>query len=201
VVPNASRAVLQWKSRSGLDAPDMQILQSGNGGIRDAMERRGLSPDAWWSLAPGIIRPQRRGQLRLTGPNPDDRIEVLAGTLSHPDDLEAAVASVRMCRELAGCDALRPFIGRELMPTGPDDDALRGFVRNGAVTYWHQSCTAKMGRDPMSVVDAQLKVYGVGRLRVADGSIMPRVTASNTMGPSVVIGERAGEMLKAEHGL
>jgi choline dehydrogenase len=201
VVPNASRAVLQWKSRSGLDAPDMQILQSANGGIRGAMERRGLSPDAWWSLAPGIIRPQSRGRLRLTGPNPDDRIEVLAGTLSHPDDLEAAVASVRMCRELAGSDALRPFIGRELMPTSPDDDALRDFVRDGAVTYWHQSCTAKMGRDPMSVVDAQLKVYGVGRLRVADGSIMPRVTTGNTMGPCVVIGERAGEMLKAERGL
>jgi choline dehydrogenase len=87
------------------------------------------------------------------------------------------------------------------MPTSSDDDALRDFVRNGAVTYWHQSCTAKMGRDPMSVVDAQLKVYGVGRLRVADGSIMPRVTTGNTMGPCVVIGERAGEMLKAEHGL
>lgn len=99
-----------------------------------------------------------------------------------------------MSRELAGCDALRPFIGRELMPTGPDDDALRDFVRNGAVTYWHQSCMAKMGRDPMSVVDAQ--VYGVGRLRVADGSIMPRVTASNTMGPCVVIGERAGKCRK-----
>jgi choline dehydrogenase len=201
VVPNAGRAVLQWKSRSGLDAPDMQILQSANGGIRGAMERRGLSPDAWWSLAPGIIRPQSRGRLRLTEPNPDDRIEVLAGTLSHPDDLEAAVASVRMCRELAGSDALRPFIGRELMPTSPDDAALRDFVRDGAVTYWHQSCTAKMGRDPMSVVDAQLKVYGVGRLRVADGSIMPRVTTGNTMGPCVVIGERAGEMLKAKHGL
>ena len=201
VLPNASRAVLQWKSRSGLDAPDMQILQSANGGIRDAMERRGLPPDAWWSLAPGIIRPQSRGRLHLTGPNPDDRIEILAGTLSDPDDLEAAVASVRTCRELAGSDALRPFIGRQLMPTSSDDDALRDFVRNGAVTYWHQSCTAKMGRDPMSVVDAQLKVYGVGRLRVADGSIMPRVTTGNTMGPCVVIGERAGEMLKAEHGL
>jgi choline dehydrogenase len=179
----------------------MQILQSANGCIRDAMERRGLPPDAWWSLAPGISRPQSRGRLRLTGPNPDDRIEILAGTLSDPDDLEAAVARVRMCRELAGSDTLRPFIGRKLMATSSDDDALRDFVRNGAVTYWHQSCTAKMGRDPMSVVDAQLKVCGVGRLCVADGSIMPRVTTGTTTGPCVVIGERAGEMLKAEHGL
>lgn len=69
--------------------------------------------------------PQSRGRLRLTGPNPDDRIEILAGTLSDPDDLEAAVASVRTCRELAGSDPLRPFIGRQLMPTSSDDDALK----------------------------------------------------------------------------
>jgi choline dehydrogenase len=58
-----------------------------------------------------------------------------------------------------------------------------------------------MGRDPMSVVDANLKVYGVENLRIADGSIMPRVTTGNTMAPCVIIGERAGEILKADHKL
>jgi choline dehydrogenase len=72
-------------------------------------------------------------------------------------------------------------------------------VREGAITYWHQTCTAKMGRDSMSVVDGSLKVYGIERLRIADGSVMPRVTTGNTMAPCVVIGERAAEILKTHH--
>jgi choline dehydrogenase len=60
----------------------------------------------------------------------------------------------------------------------------------------HQTCTAKMGRDSMAVVDATLRVYGVDNLRVDDGSIMPRVTTGNTMAPCAIIGERAGELLK-----
>ena len=78
---------------------------------------------------------------------------------------------------------------------------LEDFVRDAAITYHHQTCTAKMGRDSMSVVDAQLKVYGIENLRVADGSIMPRVTTGNTMAPCVVIGERAAESLRTEHKL
>jgi choline dehydrogenase len=78
---------------------------------------------------------------------------------------------------------------------------LERFIRDAAVTYWHQTCTAKMGRDAMSVVDAELKVYGIEKLRIADGSIMPRVTTGNTMAPCVIIGERAVEILKATHKL
>ena len=73
-------------------------------------------------------------------------------------------------------------------------------MREGATTYWHQSCTAKMGRNAMSVVDAQLRVYGIERLRVADSSILPRITTGNTMAPCVVIGERAADLLHTEHG-
>jgi choline dehydrogenase-like flavoprotein len=73
--------------------------------------------------------------------------------------------------------------------------------RDSIGTYWHQARTAKMGRDPMSVVDGNLKVYGIDNLRIADESIMPRVTTGNTMAPCVIIGERAGEVLKAEHKL
>jgi choline dehydrogenase len=58
-----------------------------------------------------------------------------------------------------------------------------------------------MGRDAMSVVDHRLRVYGINRLRIADGSIMPRIVTGNTMAPCVVIGERAGEMLKADHNV
>jgi choline dehydrogenase len=87
------------------------------------------------------------------------------------------------------------------MPGNLKGTQLENFIRNAAVTYWHQTCTAKMGRDSMSVVDGNLKVYGIEKLRIADGSIMPRITTGNTMAPCVIIGERAGEILKADHKL
>lgn len=90
---------------------------------------------------------------------------------------------------------------REAIPGEINSEELGHFVRDAAVTYWHQSCTAKMGRDAMSVVDAALSVYGIERLRVADGSIMPRVTTGNTQAPCAIIGERAAEMMKADHAL
>jgi choline dehydrogenase-like flavoprotein len=89
----------------------------------------------------------------------------------------------------------------EVMPGDLKGAELEDYVRNAAVTYWHTSCTAKMGRDAMSVVDGDLKVHGVENLRIADGSIMPRITTGNTMAPCVVIGERAAEILKTAHGL
>jgi choline dehydrogenase len=69
------------------------------------------------------------------------------------------------------------------------------------VTFWHQVGTARMGRDPMAVVDGRLKVYGIDGLRVADGSIMPRTTTGNTMAPCVIIGERAALTIADEHRL
>jgi choline dehydrogenase len=137
----------------------------------------------------------------LTGPNPDDAIQIEANTLSHPDDLKAAVACVELCREIGNAAALRPFTRREVMPGNLRGAELEDFIRDAAAPYWHQTCTAKMGRDSTSVVDAQLKVYGIEHLRIADGSIMPRVTTGNTMAPCIIIGERAAEALRNEHRL
>jgi choline dehydrogenase len=75
------------------------------------------------------------------------------------------------------------------------------FIRDGVATVWHQSCTAKMGRDDMSVVDSRLKVYGIERLRIADASVMPRVPLANTMAPSVIIGEQASRAIARERRL
>jgi len=121
--------------------------------------------------------------------------------MSHPDDVKAAIGAVQLCREIGNSTAFRPFVKREVMPGNLKGAELENFVRDSVVTYWHQTCTAKMGRDSMSVVNANLKVYGIENLRIADGSIMPRVTTGNTMAPCVIIGERAGEILKADHKL
>jgi choline dehydrogenase len=87
------------------------------------------------------------------------------------------------------------------MPGNLKGAELENFIRDAASSYWHETCTAKMGQDAMSVVDGKLKVYGIANLRIADGSIMPRVTTGNTMAPCVIIGERAAEILRMEHKL
>jgi choline dehydrogenase len=106
-----------------------------------------------------------------------------------------------LAREIGNSAALRPFTGREVAPGPISAPELEQFFRDGLVTHWHQSGTAKMGRDAMSVVDGKLKVYGVDGLRIADASILPRVTTGNTMAPCVIVGERAAAALRNDHKL
>jgi choline dehydrogenase len=112
----------------------------------------------------------------LTGPGSLDPADIESNLLSHPDDLKAPVAVVELCREICNSVALHPFLKQEVVPGNVKESALENYLRNTAVSWWHQTCTAKMGRDSLSVVDANLKVYGIENLRIADGSIMPRVT-------------------------
>jgi choline dehydrogenase len=198
---NAGEATFFWKSNPALDAPDLQTCQ-GEIPICSAETAATFNPPAAsWTLLGGVVRPKSRGRIRLRGPNPNDPVEIEANTLAHPDDLKAGIACVELCREIGNSTPLRSFTKREVMPGNLRGAALEGFVRDAATTYFHQTCTAKMGRDSMSVVDGQLKVYGIENLRIADGSIMPRVTTGNTMAPCIIIGERAAEALRNEHRL
>lgn len=196
-----SEAILFWKSRSGLEYPDLFACQAEVPKSTDENAARFGLPKAGWTLFGAVAQPNSRGRLRLTGPNPLDPIQIEANTLSDPDDLKAAISCVELCREIGNSDPLRPFAKREVMPGNLKGRQLEEYVRDAATSYWHETCTAKMGRDTMSVVDGHLNVYGIDNLRIADGSIMPRITTGNTMAPCVIIGERAAEILKAEHRL
>jgi choline dehydrogenase len=198
---NGAEATFFWKSNPGLDTPDLQTCQVEVPLCSAETGARFKPPAASWTLYGAVVRPKSSGQIRLTGPNPDNPIQIEANSLSHPDDLKAAVACVELCREIGNSAALLPFTKREVMPGNLRGPALEDFIRDAASTYHHQTCTAKMGCDSMSVVDGQLKVYGIENLRIADGSIMPRVTTGNTMAPCIIIGERAAEALRNEHGL
>jgi choline dehydrogenase len=198
---NVGEATFFWKSDASLDTPDIQTCQAEIPLAAAEMLARHNVPADSWTMFGGIVRPKSRGQLRLTGPNPHDPIEIHANFLQHPDDQKAMVRCVELCREIGNSEALRPFVKREVMPGNLNGAELENFIRDSVITYWHHTCSAKMGRDSMSVVDANLKVYGIENLRIADGSIMPRVTTGNTTAPCVIIGERAGEILKADHKL
>jgi len=196
---NLGEATFFWKSQSGIASPDLQTCQAE---VPLASPENAATfglPASGWTMAAGVVRPKSRGRIALTGPNPLDPVQIDANFLSHPDDLKAAIACVELSREIGNSAALRPFTKREVMPGNLKGTELENFVRDAVMSYCHETCTAKMGRDSMSVVDGHLKVYGIDNLRIADGSIMPRVTTGNTMAPCVVIGERAGEMLRKDH--
>ena len=198
---NCGEATFFWKSNPELDTPDLQTCQ-GEVPICSAETAAKFNPPmASWTLLGGLVRPKSRGQIRLTGTNFDDPVRIGANMLSHPDDVKAAIACVELCREVGNSAPLGRYTKREVMPGALKGSELEDFVRSAAITYHHQTCTAKMGRDSMSVVDSQLKVYGIDKLRIADGSIMPRVTTGNTMAPCVVIGERAAEVLRNDYRL
>ncbi|MDB5447420.1 MAG: glucose-methanol-choline oxidoreductase [Phenylobacterium sp.] len=193
-------ATFFWKSDPSLATPDLQALVAEFPFTTPEVAHFSPPPGSW-SLLPSLVRPGSRGRLRITGPKPSDPIEILADTLSDPADMKALIHAVELCREIGNSPAMSPFVKREVMPGNLAGSALENFVRDAASTVHHQTCTAKMGHDEMSVVDGRLRVYGIDNLRIADGSILPRVTTGNTMAPCVIIGEKAAEFIKSEAGL
>lgn len=198
---NGAEVTYFWGSTPGLTSPDVQTcvaetpIASRENGVRYGM------PEYGWTLIAGVVAPKSRGHIELTGPDPDDAVCIEANMLSAPEDLRTAVAAVELSRQIGNSPEMRPFALREVMPGPLKGVELEQYIREAAQTYWHQCGTAKMGRDAMSVVDGELSVHGVQNLRVADASIMPRVTTGNTMAPCVVIGERAADILRIEHSL
>jgi len=197
---NGGEVTLFWKSDNSLVTPDIQLLQA-EFPLLTPENAHYVAPAAAWSISACLVRPGSSGRVSITGSDPRDPVQIDANTLEDPADLKALLRAVEFSREIGNSAALRPFARREVMPGSSNPSELENFVRNGISTVWHQTSTAKMGRDPMSVVDSHLSVYGVENLRIADASIMPRVTTGNTMAPCVIIGERAAEMLRETHKL
>jgi choline dehydrogenase len=184
-----------WKSRDDLESPNFYTYAIQGPVVTPEIAQRFNPPAAAWSLVVGM-RPSSRGSVHLTGANADDPVKIDANYLSHAQDLKDLIAGLATVRQIGNSPALRPYSGREIMAGSLGDKELEQFFRDAATTFWHQCGTAKMGRDEMSVVDGELKVYGVEGLRVADASILPRVTTGNTMAPCVVIGEQAAAFLQ-----
>ena len=195
-----SEATLYWRSDSRLRLPDMFHCQV-EFPVPSAENATLGVPAHGWTMFAGLAHPQSRGRITLSGPDLDDAPVIEPNTLSHPADLRGALDNIRFVQELGAQASFKGLVKGERLPGKMDAKSLENYARNAAVTYWHQSCTAKMGRDAMSVVDNRLCVYGVHGLRIADASIMPHVTSGNTMAPCVVIGERAVEEIRARHGI
>jgi choline dehydrogenase len=192
---NAAEANLFVKSSPELGTPDLHIWHVEVPYLSDVTRRHAV--ENVWSISPGLVRPESRGFLRLKSADPREAPEIHANMLADPRDLAALRKSMEIIRQIGNSEAMKPFVKREILPGPLEGEALDNLIRDGAMSMYHPTCTAKMGQDDLSVVDAKLRVYGVKNLRIADGSIMPTITTGNTQASCVIIGERVAEILAA----
>jgi choline dehydrogenase len=155
------------------------------------------APDHGYTFGIGHMRPASRGVLSLRSADPAIPPRLDFGYLTEPDDLRALVSGVRQAIEIASRPAFKPWGAGPHPLRGADDQAVRAFVREAVQSYGHAAGTCRMGVDTQSVVDPRLRVHGLEGLAVADASVMPTVVSANTNAATVMIAERASDLMKS----
>jgi choline dehydrogenase-like flavoprotein len=187
------------RSDKRLERPDLQINMFA-WAVKER-NRHGVvaQPFSAFGLSPVHLRPDGRGTVRLKSADPMAAPEIRFNFLKSASDWTAMLEGIRICRQIGRQPALRSFVVEEIEP-GPaatEEKALREYVRATGVSNLHPVGTCRMGRAPDDVVDPQLRVQGIDGLRVADASIMPSIVAGNTNAPSIMIGEKCADMVRA----
>jgi choline dehydrogenase len=145
-----------------------------------------------------VLRPESRGRVGLRSADPLAPVRIEANYLAAENDVATLRRAVAMVREIMAQKAFDPFRGPELQP-GPErqsDADLDAWIHAVAETIYHPVGTCRMGRDEMAVVDDSLRVHGVQGLRVVDASVMPTLTGGNTSAPTIMIAEKAVDMIR-----
>ncbi|MBW4630421.1 MAG: GMC family oxidoreductase N-terminal domain-containing protein [Iphinoe sp. HA4291-MV1] len=163
------------------------------------------TPPGYARSGPGFIgtvsltHPQNIGSVSLRSPDPKDAPILRMNFLQSQSDVQKLVAGIKLMRKLFHTSAFDEFRGEEVAPGAEvqSDEALEAYIRETCGTVFHPVGTCKMGTDPMAVVDPKLRVYGVEGLRIVDASIMPTLTTGNTNAPTIMIGEKAADLIKA----
>ncbi|WBP96331.1 GMC family oxidoreductase N-terminal domain-containing protein [Mycolicibacterium neoaurum] len=190
---NHAETSLAWRSNAASTGPDMQLMF-----IHVPFHPPHLSaPANSFTIAVAAV-PHARGTVRLAGPDPTTAPLIDPNYLGTESDVRRLVQGVRLAREIAATDVFAPWYGREVLP-GPDivDAAgLRHHVMRATSTYYHPVGSAAMGTGPDAVVDAELRVHGLQGLRVADASVMPTIVSVNTNAATIMIGEKAVDLIR-----
>jgi choline dehydrogenase len=158
-----------------------------------------LHPFPGFTISVCQLRPESRGTITLADADPATPARIRANYLSTETDRRCMVEGLKLTRRLAATRAMSAWIAAEHIP-GPDadgDEALLAHARRTGTTIFHPSGTCRMGSDPASVVDTELRVRGIDGLRVADASIMPTVVSGNTNAACIIIGEKAADLIRA----
>jgi choline dehydrogenase len=179
----------------GLDRPDVQLMclpLSGDARVRLR------HPVAKISVRAGFLQPKSRGWVRLRSADPRDPPRIRFNLLSEPEDMDGMVRALELSRHLYAQAPLKELIRHEALP-GPQargDGAVREYLRGNAGHRSHPVGTCRMGADEGAVVDAELRVRGIAGLRVADASVMPALPSGNTNLPTMMIGEKAADLIR-----
>ncbi len=183
------------RSRPGLPAPDLQFHFAPAYFVdHGAAEYDGHA----FTCGPVLISPRSRGTIRLRSADARDKPRILTNTLAEPEDVAALVAGVRIARQIAASEPLVAARGLELFPgAGAQDDAeLEADARRRVDLLYHPVGTCRIGTDELAVVDPALRVHGIDGLRVADASVMPLIPGGNTNAPTIMIAERAADLIR-----
>ncbi len=183
------------KTRPGLRAPDLQF----HFGAAYYLSHGFVRPEGHgFTFGPTLIRPESRGSITLRSSDPFEPPAIQPNYLSCEADLRVLVAGIKLARRMAQAKAFDPFRGAERFPGAAvsSDAALAEYVREVAETCYHPVGTCKMGSDSLAVVDARLRVHGVEGLRVVDASIMPTIVSGNTHAPTIMIAEKAADLIR-----
>lgn len=188
-------AIAFLRSRKELADPDLQIhmtnmMYEDNG--RKTIKEHGFMP--YFNLS----RPESRGYIRIKSNDPADHPEIQPRYFQRQADIDTMRAGFKLCREIIDQRAFDPFRAEELSPgrSMTSDTDIDAWLRANAETIYHPVGTCKMGSDEMSVVDDRLRVHGVEGLRVIDASIMPTLVSGNTQAPTVMIAEKAVDLIR-----
>lgn len=184
----------------GAGRPDIQLNCSA---MVAGPPGQGYLPIHGMNINPYILRPYSRGRLGLRSRDARDQVKLEANVLSDPRDIEILRRGVQVARAIFSKKSLFDVAEVEMIPgpgvsDGKGSNEINEIIRKNARTVFHPSCTCKMGTDDDSVVDPQLRVCGVEGLRVADASVMPKVTSGNTNAPTMMIGGRCVEMVLSD---
>jgi choline dehydrogenase len=146
------------------------------------------------------LRPYSRGHIAIRSADPMEYPGIYPNYLSDERDHEVAIGGIRVARRIVQAPALAPHILSEYVPGAEyqTDAELLDAARRFSQSIYHPSCTCKMGHDAMAVVDERLRVHGLQRLRVVDASIMPEIVSGNTNAPTIMIAEKAADMIRED---
>ena len=186
------------RTRPELASPDIQYTIV-HASFKD-VKRRVFDSHPGVTIAPCQLRPESRGSIHIKSSDPMIAPAIRGNFLSELNDQKTIISGMKIAREIAASPVLKTYIGEELEPGTEiflDEDWL-DFARTKGNTVYHPVGTCKMGRDKESVVDDNLKVLGVERLRVIDASIMPTLVSGNTNAPTIMIAEKGADLIKKD---